>query len=103
MQLFDKQAARAQVAEGRGEAELDHPVLLLGEEDEELVLLHGDGLQPGGQGRPRLLAHQARVQVNEGQQAVNLLPNKGKTEGEILPSGPNPLQEVDISNDDSKF
>ncbi len=73
VQLFDKQAPRAQVAGGRGEAELDHPVLLLGEEDEELVLLHGHGLQPGGQGRPRLLAHQARVQVNEGQQAVNLV------------------------------
>jgi hypothetical protein len=92
VQLFDKQAAWAQVAGGRGEAELNNPVLLLGEEDEELVLLHGHGLQPGGQGRPRLLAHQARVQVNEGQQPVNLLPNKGNTEGKKFQR-----------NDDSKF
>jgi hypothetical protein len=97
VQLFDEETAWAQVAGGRGEAELDHPVVLLGEEDEELVLLHGHSLQPGGQGRPRILAHQARVQVNKGQQAVNLLPNKGKSEGN------HPPKEVDISNDDSKF
>ena len=74
--LFQEEAGGALVAADTW-LQLHHPVLLLTEEDEELLLLHGHGLQPGRQGRPRILGQQRAVKVNEGQQAVNL---KGRSQ-----------------------
>ena len=74
--LFQEEAGGALVAAHPG-LQLHHPVLLLTEEDEELLLLHGHGLQPGRQGRPCILGQQRAVKVNEGQQAVNL---KGRSQ-----------------------
>ena len=75
VQLLDEETPGPQV--GGGEAQLHHLVLLLAEDEHELLLLDGHRLEPVGQDGPRLLGQQAGVQVNEGQQSVNLKRKKG--------------------------
>ena len=74
MELLDEEAPGPQV--GGGEGHLHHLVLLLAKDEHELLLLDGHSFQPVGQGGPRLIGEQTGVQVNEGQQAVNLYVHK---------------------------